>query len=84
MKDYMIESLEKKIDGMHADIKEQLGILRSDISDFKRTCYTNMECHEERIKDIEKFKYQLIGISTAMGVVIGFVVWVLDRFVVPK
>jgi len=77
--DYLIDILEKKIDSMHSDIKENFSSMRGEIAEFKKSCAMNMECHEQRLKENEKFRWQVAAIVSGGLVALGAVFWWIDK-----
>ena len=69
--DGRIDSLEKKIDSTHADVKVDIIEIKTMIKEFQTVCNTDMRAMDVRIKDYEQFKWKVIAFSGAVAVVSG-------------
>ena len=69
--DGRIDSLEKKLEVNHADVKGNIIEIKTAIKEFQTVCNTDMKAMDVRIKDYEQFKWKVIAFSGAVAVIAG-------------
>ena len=71
--DGRIDTLERKLESYHIDVKQEIIDIKIAIKDFQKKCNTDMTSMDKRIKDYEQFKWKVIAYSGAIAVASGVV-----------
>lgn len=61
-----------KIESNREDRKEQISEFKKEVANFHNSCYINMKCHDDRLNELEKFKYMIIAYSSILSIISGF------------
>lgn len=77
--DNKVESLEKKLDYYTEDIRNDISEIKKQMIDFKHVHVVSMKDHDDRLKELEQFKYKIYAYAGAIAVFSGL----LSRLIFP-
>jgi len=78
--DDKIDSLEKKMEFNHLDVKGDISEIKRAFKEFQTKCNKDMGHYDARIKGLEDVKYKIYAFSGAIAAASGFVwSWILKR-----